>query len=135
MKTLDQIRAGLARNRATLLSDEGPSLRTVLHLDQVKLLVIATTLHGWEHVSVSVFSDHGRRDYYRCVTWEELDFIKNFFWPQDETVMQLHVPPAQAFGDPRACLHLWRPVEGGIPVPPPPVVELFQQYDRAQTRK
>ena len=64
----------------------------------------------WEHVSVS------RED--RCPTWAEMDKIKRMFWNNDEAVIQLHVPRSQHVNVHPNCLHLWRPIDVAIPLPP-----------------
>lgn len=65
---------------------------------------------AWEHVSVSVQS--------RCPTWEEMDAVKQIFWRDDETVMQLHVPRDRHVNLHDTCLHLWKPIDVKIPLPP-----------------
>jgi hypothetical protein len=64
----------------------------------------------WEHVSVST-----RR---RCPTWKEMSLIKDLFWDQEETVMQLHPPKSTWINNHPYCLHLWRPLHIEIPLPP-----------------
>lgn len=64
----------------------------------------------WEHVSVSVEG--------RCPNWPEMCFIKGLFWDDEETVMQLHPPKSQWINNHQYCLHLWRPTNQEIPVPP-----------------
>lgn len=84
--------------------------------------------YGWEHVSIA----HPRR----CPTWEEMCHLKDLFWTEEETVMQLHPKKADYRNFHPFCLHLWRPipgadlpaprhnllVEGLIPVPEPLMV-------------
>lgn len=67
-------------------------------------------LGQWEHVSVS------RPD--RCPTWEEMDYVKDIFWKDDETVLQLHVPKKDLINNHRFCLHMWRHKTMRIPLPP-----------------
>ena len=74
------------------------------------LCVIASIGMGWEHVSVSLPT--------RCPTWEEMDFIKRMFFKPNEVVMQLHVADSSHINNHPNCLHMWRPVEGEIPLPP-----------------
>lgn len=74
------------------------------------LRVIATADAGWDHVSVSLSN--------RCPTWEEMEHIKRLFFRDDETAMQLHVPPTDHVNVKATCLHLWRPHVGEIPRPP-----------------
>lgn len=66
--------------------------------------------YAWEHVSVSTKN--------RTPNWYEMDFIKDLFWRDDETVMQLHVPKAQHKNLHPHVLHLWRPLNVDIPLPP-----------------
>jgi len=65
---------------------------------------------GWEHVSVST-----RR---RIPNWQEMAWVKDLFWNDDECVMQLHVPKADHINIHPNVLHLWRPLNGKIPMPP-----------------
>jgi hypothetical protein len=76
----------------------------------VTLKVIVSEGLGWDHVSVSTRS--------RCPTWEELEHIRRLFFRDDETVMQLHVPAAVHVNVHPFTLHLWRPQDQTIPVPP-----------------
>lgn len=64
----------------------------------------------WEHVSVSTR--------HRCPTWEEMCFVKDLFFAPEEAVMQLHPPKSDYVNDHRFCLHMWRPTETEIPLPP-----------------
>jgi len=80
--------------------------------DRVTLRVVASDGMGWEHVSVSLSN--------RCPTWEEMDCVKNIFWREDETVMQLHVPKSDHINCHKFCLHMWRPK--GVEIPRPPQI-------------
>jgi hypothetical protein len=64
----------------------------------------------WEHVSVSTDM--------RCPVWEEMCFVKDLFWPEDEAVMQIHPPSHDYVNHHPYCLHLWRPMRVKIPLPP-----------------
>lgn len=65
---------------------------------------------GWDHVSVSLPN--------RCPTWDEMCKIKDLFFDGDECVMQLHPPRSVAVNYHNYCLHLWRPQDQQIPMPP-----------------
>jgi hypothetical protein len=65
---------------------------------------------GWEHVSVSLPN--------RCPDWNEMCFIKNLFWEEDEVVIQLHPAKSEYVNNHHFCLHLWRSIEAEQPVPP-----------------
>ena len=71
---------------------------------------LSPELQGWEHVSVSTRT--------RCPTWLEMCLVKELFWKDDETVMQLHPPKADWINNHPFTLHLWRHRELEIPRPP-----------------
>ena len=74
-----------------------------------ELRIIADSGQGWDHVSVSTES--------RTPTWEEMDYVKRLFFKDNETAMQLHVPSTEHINHHPHCLHLWRPMKGGVPRP------------------
>lgn len=76
----------------------------------VTLLVIVSSGEGWDHVSVSLPN--------RCPNWEEMETIKRLFFADNETAMQLHVPPSDHISYCGSCLHIWRPHDVEIPRPP-----------------
>lgn len=80
------------------------------------LKVIAASGEGWDHVSVSRPT--------RCPNWPEMEHVKRLFFLDDETAMQLHVPTSQHISIHPYCLHIWRPHEGSIPLPPAYMVGL-----------
>lgn len=70
---------------------------------------------GWEHVSITIGSSVRKVE--RCPTWEEMNYIKDLFWSEDECVMQLHPPKSEYVSNHPYCLHLWRPLECDVPMP------------------
>jgi hypothetical protein len=66
---------------------------------------------GWEHVSVSVKYQN------RLPSWEEMNFIKDQFWNDDEVVVQFH-PKKQDYIDNAPVLHLWREINKDYQTPP-----------------
>ena len=79
-------------------------------IDGGTLRVIASVGEGWDHVSVS------RQN--RCPNWPEMEHVKRLFFKDDETAMQLHVPPSDHISHHPHCLHIWRPLDVEIPRPP-----------------
>lgn len=65
---------------------------------------------GWEHVSVSTPR--------RPPNWQEMCFVKDLFWGEEECVMQLHPPKSEYVNNYPHCLHMWRPTKVDIPLPP-----------------
>lgn len=74
------------------------------------LFIIASSGMGWDHVSVSLPS--------RCPTWDEMQFVKRTFFADHEWAYELHPPAAQNISLHNYCLHLWRPHDQDIPLPP-----------------
>ena len=80
---------------------------------QEPLLVMSggiDTATRWEHVSVSTQS--------RPPTWDEMCFVKNLFWREDETVVQFHPAASEYVNCHPHCLHLWKPMGMQLPLPP-----------------
>lgn len=65
---------------------------------------------GWEHVSVSLG--------YRCPTWDEMAFVKNLFWRDDETVVEFHPKKSKYINRMPFCLHMWKMVGADYKLPP-----------------
>lgn len=63
----------------------------------------------WEHVSVSLED--------RCPTWQEMQFIKEQFWDDEETVIQFHPKKSEYRNFHTHVLHMWRHRDGH-PLPP-----------------
>lgn len=66
---------------------------------------------GWEHVSVSIPTEN------RSPTWEEMCYIKDVFWDEEEVVLQFHPAKSEYVNNHNYCLHLWRSTTVEIPVP------------------
>ncbi|MCP5099896.1 MAG: hypothetical protein GY943_30450 [Chloroflexi bacterium] len=79
-------------------------------IDAKEMWVIASAGGGWDHVSVS------RRK--RVPNWYEMEQVKRLFFEEHEFAMQLHVPSSDHVNIAQHCLHLWRPINGLIPLPP-----------------
>lgn len=75
---------------------------------------------SWEHVSVTV--SHKKKEATRCPTWEEMCFIKNIFWGEDEVVVQYHPAKSDYVSMHPFCLHLWKPIGIALPTPDPLMV-------------
>ncbi len=75
------------------------------------LHVIASHGGGWEHVSVSLNN--------RCPTWDEMCFIKDLFFNDEDYVVQYHPAKSNYVNIHKYVLHLWKPI--GIKIPTPPI--------------
>lgn len=75
-----------------------------------ELFVIASHGGRWEHVSVSLRN--------RCPTWDEMCFIKDLFFNPEDCVIQYHPPKLAYINNHNYVLHMWRPLDEKIPMPP-----------------
>ena len=65
----------------------------------------------WEHVSVSLTGRHPPN-------WEEMCWVKDQFWTDEETVVQFHPKKSEYKNLHPNCLHLWRHVSTIHELPP-----------------
>ena len=72
------------------------------------------TEDGWDHVSVSTQGNHAKHP----PTWEDMCYFKDLFFESDECVIQYHPPKSAYVNTMDRCLHLWRPANGFVPMPP-----------------
>ena len=67
-------------------------------------VVVGENEEGWEHVSIELFAR-------RLPTWEEMCYVKDVFWNEEEEVVQIH-PKKSRYVNLTEALHLWRPCNG-----------------------
>jgi hypothetical protein len=75
-----------------------------------RIRVIASDGGGWEHISVSFEK--------RTPTWDEMCKVKDIFWESTDCVFQFHPSSEEYVNFAKHCLHLWRPTNESIPIPP-----------------
>lgn len=80
---------------------------------RVTFVIVASNGLKWEHVSVSTVD--------RCPRWNEMQQIKEMFFNDDETVMQLHPAKSNYVNNHPYCLHLWKPTDPDRAIPLPPM--------------
>ncbi len=66
---------------------------------------------GWEHVSIAPYDK-------KTPTWEDMCKVKRMFWEDDEAVVQIHPKREDYVNRKKNCLHLWRPIDQELPLPP-----------------
>lgn len=104
--TLPGVRYGRFRVRCPLTSE----LLTIIAADGQDWYAMGLPGIPWEHVSVSAST--------RCPIWEEMAWVKEQFWADDEMAIQMHVPKVLHINVHPYALHLWKPVGIEIPLPP-----------------
>ena len=77
--------------------------------------VLANNGKEWEHVTVTVSLAGSRPTF--LPTWNDMCFIKNLFWDEEETAMQLHPPKSEYVNNHPFALHLWGRKQKDIPLP------------------
>lgn len=65
---------------------------------------------GWEHLSVSTPS--------KTPTWEQMCMMKDIFWNKDEACVEYHPKEEDYVNNHKYCLHIWKPTEVELPIPP-----------------
>lgn len=97
-----------------LIIEYGPD-GCIAHIDAppVALNVIASWGGGWDHVSVSVNGNEPR-----VPGWSEMLLAKRIFFKPDECAVQYHPKDDDYVNVHPFVLHLWRPQDAEIPMPP-----------------
>ena len=67
-------------------------------------IVVGKNEEGWEHVSIELMAR-------RLPTWDEMCYVKDLFWDEEEEVIQIH-PKKSHYVNLTEALHLWRPING-----------------------
>ena len=78
-----------------------------------KLLCIISDGGGWDHVSVSAYDPMPR-----VPTWDEMCWVKDAFFTDDETVVQFHPKQSAYLNHCPTCLHMWRNQTSEHELPP-----------------
>lgn len=94
---------------------------------RVKLNFIMSWGAGWEHCSVSI-TDR----YKRTPSWEQMCFIKNSFWNENECCVEYHPAKKDYVNNHEYCLHIWKPIEQELPMPPSIMVGIKKEYSSSE---
>lgn len=84
---------------------------------RMRLFCIAENGTGdidWEHVSTRAEDYKGSR----IPTWEEMCFVKDLFWDEEECVVQFHPAKSKHVNNHPHVLHQWKPTKITMPEPP-----------------
>lgn len=73
---------------------------------------------GWDHVSISPC----KKSY--TPSWDEMCELKDDFFYEDEAVVQYHPAKSEYVNNVRNCLHIWKPQNEALPIPPSYMVGL-----------
>lgn len=84
---------------------------------------------GWEHVSICPY----KHSY--TPAWDDMCALKDMFFLPEEVVIQYHPAKSEYVNNMPNCLHLWRPLEEPLPVPPSIYVGLKPGQGMADIRE
>lgn len=68
----------------------------------------------WEHVSIHCYS--GKKQF--TPTWIEMCAAKDVFWDTEDVIIQFHPRKSDYVNNHANTLHLWRPTQTILPLPP-----------------
>lgn len=91
--------------------------------------VIWSTGAGWDHVSITPY----KKSY--TPSWADMCKLKSMFFYPEETVLQYHPAQSQYVNLLENCLHLWRPQNYEIPLPPPALIGPLTRMSRSEAEK
>lgn len=109
MKTIEELKKEPRLNITQIGLDGGMGWIN-LPISKRPLAVIFSNGGGWDHVSVS----HRNK----TPSWEEMCMVKDIFFDEEECVIQYHPPKSQYVNNHPYCLHLWRPQNKEVLMPP-----------------
>lgn len=114
MRSLKDIRSDIGDREIDEKTAAGVGFHLKSPLTGESMVVIVSSSHGWDHVSVSLER--------RCPRWIEMEYVRKLFFKDYEIVMQLHLPEKDHINFHPFCLHMWRPWTKKIPLPPKEMV-------------
>lgn len=82
---------------------------------------------GWEHCSVSLPT--------RTPSWEQMCAIKDLMWDENEVCYELHPAKKDYINNHPYCLHIWKPIDQKIPLPPSIMVGLKKDYSTEELKE
>ena len=100
-------------------------LRSILASDTV--LAKFTRALGWEHLCIS----HKNK----IPSWNTMQEMKELFFEPEEVCFQLHPANSEYINNHEYCLHIWRPLEEKIPLPPTILVGFRKGHEEEDREK
>ena len=126
MKTVDQIKLNPRIKIDNITSD---GFHGIISLPLWQGSVIGSTGAGWDHISVVPFNKR------ITPSWDDMTKIKDWFWNDDEAVIQIHPQKDQYVNNVNNCLHLWRCTYKEMVLPPSCLVGIRKGQTQAELMK
>ena len=83
-----------------------------ININRIDMSFVASWGGGWEHISVSPLKHK------ITPSWDVMCKVKDIFFREDEAVIQIHPPKSEYVNNRPNCLHLWRPIDQELVLPP-----------------
>ena len=128
MKTITEIRK-CRRLRIETFSDDGGTGLIRFPESGYAASVIWSYWGGWDHVSMAPYRHEV------TPSWDDMCKLKDIFFREDETVIQYHPAKSQYVNMVTNCLHLWRPQNEILPVPPSIMIGLRDGQTAKEARE
>lgn len=126
MKTIDEI---LESKRVVIIRKSFDGFQAMIHIRGWQGTIQASWDAGWDHVSVAPL----KRNY--IPSWEDMCAIKEVFFKDDESVIQIHPPKDEYVNNMPNCLHLWRANDKEMILPPSFMVGIKPGQTEAEVMK
>lgn len=126
MKSIEQIRLN-PRIKLDQITSDG--FHGIISLPLWQGNVIGSNGAGWEHLSVVPFNKR------ITPSWDDMCKCKDWFWNDDEAVIQIHPPKDQYVNNLNNCLHLWRCTYKEMVLPPSCLVGIRKGQTQAELMK
>ena len=98
--------------RLVIQEETQDGFSAIIHMPLWVGSVICSWGGGWEHISVSPSKKRITPE------WDEMCRIKEIFFKDEESVIQIHPPKDMYVNNMPNCLHLWRYTDGEMILPP-----------------
>lgn len=110
MKTREEIEKGYRQLYIRKSASDGFS--GFLIVERVEMSFVASWGAGWDHVSVAPIQAR------LIPTWGQMCKVKDIFFRDNESVIEIHPPKAEYVNNMKNCLHLWRANDKEMVLPP-----------------
>lgn len=126
MRTKEEIQNNPKLRNVEFSMDGG---RADIHIGGWNGSVIWSDGAGWEHVSVCPYAK-------RIIpSWDDMCQLKDVFFNDDESVIQIHPPKEQYVSNMDNCLHLWKCSYKEMVLPPSCLVGMRKGQTREELWK
>ena len=121
MKTWEEIRK-IPNLRIDTLANDGFFAFWTDPINRRVYSIILSWGGGWEHFSINPIKND------KTPSWDFMCKMKEMFFKDDEACVEYHPAKKDYISQLDHCLHIWRPLEKELPVPPAIYVGLKKKY-------